>query len=170
MVSVPLVSLPSESVSLLCSRPACQPPLVRVLLPFSSMFVLPLPVTLTAASPVSLVSILTLSSVTFTVLPSSASIVTVFEDAVEVSRFVITVSVSFLVVSPFCVTSLPLSPAEIEMSPFSMYHVPAKAGSVIPTTRAAVRARAAARFPVERRAVLTAETGLCPRTRMASLR
>lgn len=50
------------------------------------------------------------------------------------------------------------------------YHVSAKAGSVIPTTRAAVRARAAARFAVERRAVLAAETGLCPRTRMASLR
>ena len=170
MVSVPLVSLPSESVSLLCSRPACQPTLVRVLLPFSSMFVLPLPVTLTAASPVLLVLILTLSSVTFTVWPSPASIVTVFEDAVEEPLLLITVSVSFSFVVLPCVTLLPFSPAEIEISPLSMYHVSAKAGSVIPTTRAAVRVRAAARFAVERRAVLTAETGLCPRTRIASLR
>ena len=161
MVKVPLSSV------LLCSRPAWPEPLVNVLLPFSSMFVSPLPVTLTAALPV---LILTFSSVTSTVLPSPASIVTVFEDAV-LSRFVIIVSVvSSCFFSP-CSTWLPFVPAEIEMLPSSMNHVSAKAGSVIPTTRAAVRARAAARFAVERRrAVLAAETGLCPRTRMASLR
>ena len=70
--------------------------------------------------------------------------VTVWEEAPS-SRFVMMVSGSFLVVFSFWVTLLPLSPAEIVMSPSSMYHVPAKAGAVRVVSIAAVRTSAAAR-------------------------
>ena len=52
MVSLPLTTFPSEFFSSFRSRPACQPLLFSVLLPSSSMAVLPVPETLTgAASP-----------------------------------------------------------------------------------------------------------------------
>ena len=76
IVSFPLVSL--ASVFLLCSRPAWATPPVKVLLPFSSMLVSPLPVTFTAAWPVELALISTSFKVTLAVVPWSASMVTEF--------------------------------------------------------------------------------------------
>ena len=93
--------------------------LFSALSPSSLIVVLPLPVTLTAALFRLLVSMFTSLSVTST-LSFPASMVTVWEEAVALSLFVMMVSVSFLVVTLFWVTSLPLSPAEIVMSPFSI--------------------------------------------------
>ena len=71
--------------------------------------------------------------------------VTVWEEAVALSLFVMMVLVSFLVVTLFWVTSLPVSPAFTVMLPFSMYHISAKAGTARVVSIAAVRISAAAR-------------------------
>ena len=76
-----------------------------------------------------------------------ALMVTVWEEAVSLSRFVMTVSVSFSsVVSPCETLFVPsILPAFTVMLPFSMYHVFAKAGAARVVSIAAVRTSAAAR-------------------------
>ena len=85
-------------------------------------------------------------SVTST-LSFPASMVTVWEEAVSLLLFVMTVSVSSSSVVEPCETLFVPSvlPAEIVMSPFSMYHVFAKAGAARVVSIAAVRTSAAAR-------------------------
>ena len=73
--------------------------------------------------------------------------VTVWEEAVFLLLFVMVVLVSSSSVVVPCVTLFVPSvlPAEIVMSPSSMYHVLAKAGAVKVVSMAAVRTSAAAR-------------------------
>ena len=88
----------------------------------------------------------TLSSVTST-LWSSASMVTVLEEAVALSLFVIMVLVSTLSMIVPCETLFvpSVSPAFTVMLPSSMRHVAAKAGAARVVSIAAVRTSAAAR-------------------------
>ena len=186
MVSFPLVSFPSASVSLLCCRPAYQLPPVNVLSPFNSMLVLPLPVTSTAAWPVELALISTLSKVTLAVWSLSASMVTVFPVLVPVmvmslsGRFWMGPSLSLTYSFLFSsfqfhwLMRLPLSVAWISMEPLTISYVAAKAGRAMPVIMAQARARAAIRCAATRGGgaafFLPKGTGTCPRTRMASLR
>ena len=190
IVSFPLVSFPSASVSLLCCRPAWATPPVKVLLPFSSMLVLPLPVTSTAAWPVELASISTFSKVTLAVWPLSALMVTVFPVLVPELESVMVMSGSLRsLISPslsrtysFWFSSfqfhwlmrLPSFVAWISMEPLTISYVAAKAGRVMPVIMAQARARAAIRCAATRGGgdafFLPKSTGTCPRTRMASLR
>ena len=185
MVSFPLVSFPSASVSLLCCRPAYQLPPVNVLSPFNSMLVLPLPVTSTAAWPVELALISTLSKVTLAVWSLSASMVTVFPVLVPVMVMSLSsrswmyplLSLTYSFCSPFInhwLMRLPFSVAWISMEPLAISYVAAKAGRVMPVIMAQARARAAIRCAATRGGgaafFLPKGTGTCPRTRMASLR
>ena len=185
MVKVPLVSFPSEFVSLLCSRPAWPESPVKVLLPFSSMLVSPLPVTFTAAWPVELALISTLSKVTLAVWSLSASMVTVFPVLVPVmvislsgrSLMSPSLSLTYSLCSPFInhwLMRLPSFVAWISMEPLTISYVAAKAGRAMPVIMAQARARAAIRCAATRGGgaafFLPKSTGTCPRTRMASLR
>ena len=183
MVSFPLVSV------LLCSRPAWPESPVKVLLPFNSMLVLPLPVTSTAARSVELASISTSFKVTLAVVPWSASMVTVFDVLVPELELVMVMSLSgrslmspplsltYSFCSPFInhwLMRLPPSVAWISMEPLTISYVAAKAGRVMPVIMAQARARAAIRCAATRGGgaafFLLKGTGTCPRTRMASLR
>ena len=185
IVSFPLVSFPSASVSLLCCRPAWATPPVKVLLPFSSMFVLPLPVTSTAAWAVELALISTFSKVTLAVWSLSASMVTVFPVLVPVMVMLLSgrslmspsLSLTYSFCSPFInhwLMRWPLSVAWISMEPLTISYVAAKAGRAMPVIMAQARARAAIRCAAMRGGgeafFLPKGTGTCPRTRMASLR
>ena len=88
----------------------------------------------------------TLSSVTST-LSFPASMVTVLEEAVSLSLFVMMVLVSSLSMIEPCETLFvpSVSPAFTVMLPFSMHHVSAKAGAARVVSIAAVRINAAAR-------------------------
>ena len=124
------------------SMPLLPLPPVRWLSPSSLIVVLPLPVTLMAASFRLLASMFRSSKVTST-LPLEVSMVTVFSFDVPVMMVLVS-STSFLFP---CETvffpSVPL--AFTVMSPFSMYHVSAKAGAARAVSIATVRTSAAAR-------------------------
>ena len=141
--AVRLLFSPPEMVRLpLLEMPLPPLPPVRELSPFRVSVTSPFEV---RAEPESAL-MFTLSSVTSTLsFLSLVSMVTVWEEAVSLSLFVMMVSVSFLVVTLFWVTSLPVSPAFTVMSPFSMDHVPAKAGAARVVSITAVRINAAAR-------------------------
>ena len=137
MVRLPLLVMPSP--------PEVSPlPPVRWFSPFRVSVTSPFEV---RAGP-ELASMFTSLSVTSTLsfLPL-ALMVTVWEEAVSLSRFVMTVSVSFSsVVSPCETLFVPsVLPAFTVMLPSSMYHVPAKAGAARVVSIAAVRTSAAAR-------------------------
>ena len=124
------------------SMPLLPLPPVRWLSPSSLIVVLPLPVTLMAASFRLLASMFRSSKVTST-LPLEVSMVTVFLSDVPVMMVLVS-STSFLF--PCETVFFPLvSPAFTVMLPSSMHHVPAKAGAARVMSIAAVRINAAAR-------------------------